>query len=190
METVDGAIHKIITSDENEIDGIFFQDEKMRVNFEKFPEVLLFDCTYKLNDRRMPLAIMLVIDGDGESQVAGFFILKSESSDIMVRMFEEFKAVNPCHERIRVILTDKSAANANAFKRAFVQANICLCVFHVKQIFNREITTKKRNITDDERQQILAILDTMVYTYNEESYMTEYTKLQQMDCPGNFFFIF
>lgn len=106
--------------------AFFFQDGKTQHNFNKFPEVMLFDCTYKLNDRRMPLAIMLVIDGDGESQAAGLFILKSENSDLMVRMFEEFKAVNPSHERIRVILTDKSAANLNA-----------LCVSHKTNIQSR-----------------------------------------------------
>lgn len=185
MEAVNGAYHKILVNNENEIDGIFFQDKNMRSSFHKFPDVILFDCTYKLNDRRMPLGIMLAIDGNGESQVVGVFILKAESADIMTRLFEEFKAVNPHYGLIRVILTDKSAANANAFKQAFPEANICLCIFHVLQIFNREITVKKRNITDEQRKQILASLKQMVYTFSEAEYIAEYAKLEDMNCPGN-----
>lgn len=185
MKEVNGGYHKIITNNQNEIDGIFFQEQNMRSNFEKFPDVILFDCTYKLNDRRMPLGIMLVIDGNGESQVAGVFILRAESADIMSRLFEEFKAANPHYGLIRVILTDKSAANANAFKQAFPDANICLCIFHVQQIFNREITVKKRDITDEQRKQILLSLKRMIYTFSEEEYLAEYAKLEDMNCPGN-----
>ena len=45
--------------------GLFFQDAIMKYNFNCFPKVILFDATYKLNELRMPLYLMLVIDGNG-----------------------------------------------------------------------------------------------------------------------------
>ena len=46
--------------------------------FSNFPELLLIDATYKLNDLRMPLYIMMVVDGNGESEIVALWIVASE----------------------------------------------------------------------------------------------------------------
>ena len=44
-----------------------------------FPELLLIDATYKLNDlRMMPLYVLLVVDGNDESEVAALFFVQDE----------------------------------------------------------------------------------------------------------------
>ena len=49
--------------------GLFFQDSLMKSNFASYPEVILVDATYKLNELRMPVYLMLVIDGNGQSEI-------------------------------------------------------------------------------------------------------------------------
>lgn len=63
MEKIPGAKIKVSVDENNQLIGIFFQDERMARIFEKYPEVVIFDATYRLNNRRMPLFIMLAIDG-------------------------------------------------------------------------------------------------------------------------------
>ena len=59
---------------------MFCKDQKeiMQEMFSNFPELLLIDATYKLNDLRMPLYIMMVVDGNGESDIVALWIVASE----------------------------------------------------------------------------------------------------------------
>lgn len=181
MLKIDSAVVKVLKNTNNELDSIFFQDERMRVMFGAYPDVLLFDGTYKLNDRRMPLVVLLIIDGNGESQVAGFFIVKSENGESFRFLFREFKTENPNYEKVEVIISDKSFANRNTFIAEFPNSEHHLCVFHVLQIFEREITTAKRNITQNQRQQALLILKNMVYAESRQAYNRQYNSLQALN---------
>ena len=65
-------------SADNEVQGIFIQDSKMRADYDKFPEVLLADGTYKVNDINMPLYSFVVIDGNMDTQTVCFFTLVNQ----------------------------------------------------------------------------------------------------------------
>lgn len=110
MIQIENATIRIIENEQNQLDCIFFQDSRMKMFFDSFPELVMFDGTYKLNNRRMPLVIMLVVDGNGESQIAGLCVVRSENAQTFRNFFEELKAENPRHTDIKVILSDKSFA--------------------------------------------------------------------------------
>ena len=38
----------------------------MKLNFASYPEVLMIDATYKLNDLQMPLYLMMTVDANGQ----------------------------------------------------------------------------------------------------------------------------
>lgn len=115
----------------------------------------MFDRTFSLNDRRMPLILSLIVDGNGDSKIVGLFLSKSENINAFNFLFEHFKLENLEWIRTEVILTDKGAANLNVFGNHFPDAAHHLCIFHVGQTFIREITTKKRKITEIERKTCL-----------------------------------
>lgn len=184
MQQSNGATIAVYHDEENQLEAVYFQDESMKRMFQSFPELLLFDGTFSLNDRRMPLIVLMVVDGNGYSQVVGLFLVTSENARALNILFEKFKQVNPMSEKIEVILTDKGAANINAVNNQFPNVAHHLCVFHVSQAFQREITTKKRNITKIERQNCLKILTQMIYSHSNDRYNELYTELQNMQCPG------
>ena len=37
--------------------------------FHAYPELLLIDATYKLNDLQMPLYVLMIVNGNGESEI-------------------------------------------------------------------------------------------------------------------------
>lgn len=182
MCEIENTTTKIIANERDEVEFIFFQDSRMKKMFDSFPDVLFFDGTYNLNDRKMPVVVVMVVDGSGCSQIVGFIIVTSENATTFVRLLEIFKEENPKHKDIQVIISDKSFANRSAFNAVFPWVEHHLCVFHVFQIFEREITTAKRSITTEQKTRIHAILRAMVYAESETRYVELYDKLRRLNC--------
>lgn len=146
VEEVKNGCAEIFCNENNELEGIFFQDDRMKAYFAAYPELLLVDATYGLNNRRMPVFLLVIMDGNGESQIVGFFITKSENYEIMVKLFAKFREQNPKHTDMKLVVTDKNFAERKACADVFPGIQMQLCIFHVMQNLNREITTQKRSI--------------------------------------------
>ena len=53
--------------------GIYFQDQEMKNVFTAYPELVCIDATYKPLDLRFQVNIILVEDGNGQSEIAAVF---------------------------------------------------------------------------------------------------------------------
>ena len=91
-----------------------------------FPELLCIDATYKLLELRFPVYITLVEDGNGQSEIASFFLLLEETE--------------------ASISADKDMTERSVFTAGFPQAQLLICLFHTFRTFRREITTDKMGI--------------------------------------------
>lgn len=154
MTKIPGATIKVVTDEQQWVYSVHFQDNRMKKLFEMYPEVILIDATYKLNNRRMPLFVVLVIDGCGESEIASLWTVKSESRDAVSPMVAFFKDEHPNWINTKVIIGNKDFANRAVFSEMFPQAQLQICLYHVIKNFEREITTKMRNISEIERTQV------------------------------------
>jgi zinc finger SWIM domain-containing protein 3 len=85
----------------------FTKDQGMRKMFHSYPEILLVDATYKLNDLCLPLYVMLAIDGNGESEIVGLMLAADEQCETVRQMVIFFKNHNPKWEQINCIMADK-----------------------------------------------------------------------------------
>ena len=94
-------------TEENVINGIFFQDEEMRRMYDRFPEMLFVDAMYKLNDLRMPLYLFLVEDGNGESEIIAVWMVVTEDAVSIHQMAEIFKKHNRRWSDTVTIMADK-----------------------------------------------------------------------------------
>ena len=72
----------------------------MKAKFSSFPELLLIDATYKLNNLQMPVFLQLVIDGNGESEVISVFLITSEDGETILGLLDIFKRHNPAWNEI------------------------------------------------------------------------------------------
>jgi len=59
----------------------------MKVVFAAYPEVLLVDVAYKLNELQMPVYLLLVIDSNGQSKIVGVFIAHLVTADAVQNGF-------------------------------------------------------------------------------------------------------
>ena len=59
----DSSVNIMVDEEEN-FKGLLYQDACMRNMYMTFREVMLVDATYKLLDLRMPVYLLLVVDGN------------------------------------------------------------------------------------------------------------------------------
>ena len=104
-----------VIDENNVVNAIYFQDEIMKRDFQKHPEVLLADATHKLNLSHMPLFPLVCIDGEGNSKIVAFFIIQNETADTIRSMIKIFKTHNPSWIHTKVILQKNLFFN-NIFK--------------------------------------------------------------------------
>ncbi len=84
-----------------------FQDPIMKSTFASYPEVLMVDATYKLNELRIPLYLMIVVDSNGQSEIVGAFLTAIETQEAITKMVQVFKSHNPNWSQTNVIISDK-----------------------------------------------------------------------------------
>ena len=168
------------------MDGIFYQDAEMKRMFDRFPELLFVDATYKLNDLRMPLDlyIFLVEDGNGESEIVALWMVMSEDVISIKQMAQIFKKHNPNWSKTRTIMSDKDFIERDVLKSEFPQASILICLFHVLRTFRREVTCEKLGITSAERILALEILQKMSYSKSSDEYTELLKELKEARLPA------
>ena len=174
-----GAVVEVTVGSDNVLSGIYFQDAYMIENYTRFPEMLFIDATHKLNELRMPLYVLLVEDGNGESQIVSLWLVASEDAVTIRTMTLMFKKHNKDWSRTLTIMSDKDFGERGIFLQEFPQANLLICLYHVLRTFRREITSEKMGITAAERLHVLDILQRMSYATKEEAYFDTYRELQQ-----------
>lgn len=174
-----GATVKIFNNERSELTGIFFQDSVMKSVFGGYPEVLLIDATYKLNKFRMPLYILLVIDGNGLSEIIGIFLTSVETEDAISKMVSTFKSFNSSWEKTKVVLSDKDFTERNVFEKEFPAASLIICLFHTMRSFKREISCEKMGLRSGERDYALELMEKIVYSKSPEEYEQNYQLLEE-----------
>ena len=172
----------VFISDDSMFTGLFYQDKLMKFNFQSYPEVLMVDSTYKLNDLRMPLYIMLIVDGNGQSEVASMCLTSLETKEAITKMVQSFKSNNPCWPRTGVVITDKDFVERCVFKEEFPNAALHICLFHALRSMRREISCEKLGIRPGERDHALELLTSLANAASEEEYDKHYTTLLET-CP-------
>ena len=148
----------------------------MQEVFSAYPELLCIDATYKLLELRSPVYVILVEDGNGQSEVAAIFLLMEETEQSIVCMVEAFKKHNSNWKSVRVIMADKDMTERNVFAAAFPQAELLICLFHTFRTFRREVVTDKLGITSGQRNCCLESMQQLAYATCEESYTEIYDR--------------
>ena len=162
--------------DENKtFSGLLFQDAIMKTTFAAFPELLMVDATYKLNELRMALYLMLIIDSNGQSEIVGLFLTSLETEEAISGMVQAFKANNPAWTST---ITDKDFTERAVFRKEFPSTSLLICLFHTLRSMRREVTCDKLGIRPGERDHALEILTKLVYSKSETEYIQNYEFLR------------
>jgi len=160
----------IETTDDGTVNVIYFQDADMKRFFDKYPELILLDATYKLTNVRMALYVMMCIGPNGESEIVAVFLTTSEDAASLRAALQLFKERNNNWEAIKTVMTDKDMAERDAVREELQQASLLLCIFHVLRSMSREVTTAKLHISEQQRASALKELQAIAYSTTEQQY--------------------
>ena len=169
-----GSTVEILRDEDKNLIVIVFQEGIMKSTFAAFPEVILIDATYKLTELRMPVYLMMVVDGNGQSEIVCAFVTVLETEESMTKMVEVFKSQNPAWVSSRVLISDKDCNERAVFTKEFPGICLRFCLFHVLRSFRREITCDKMGIQAGERDHALEILSKLAYARSESDYNQHY----------------
>ena len=53
----------------------------MKTAFSSYPELIMVDATYKLNEFSMPLYLLVIVDGNGQSEIIGMYLTSTETQE-------------------------------------------------------------------------------------------------------------
>ncbi|KAK2150736.1 hypothetical protein NP493_2736g00005 [Ridgeia piscesae] len=147
---------------------------KVVTRLRAMEEVVMADATYKLTDLRMPLFLMIGIDGDGHSQVVAVYLTCTETAAALTHMLEP---------RTEVIVTDKDMCERSVFSVAFPEATLQLCLFYTLLSFSREVTLDKMGVPVGQRDALLHIFNAMAIARCEQEFEEQCALLEEMAIP-------
>ena len=173
-----GSTVDIFSDEDDTFTGLLFQDSVMKSSFASYPEVLMIDATYKLNELRMQLYLMIVPDSNGQSEIVAVFLTSVETRVAIVKMVKAFKSHNSKWIATTAIVSDKDFTERDVFKQEFPNASLIICLFHALQNFRREITCDKLGLLPGERDHALELMSLLAYSSSEEKYEDHYKQLK------------
>ncbi|KAG6623939.1 Dynein heavy chain [Phytophthora cinnamomi] len=104
----------------------------MRELYERFPEMLLVESSYKTNRHNYQLLTMMVMNEFGEGSPVQHSICEANGDWHLERAIAHFKRMYPDKTRLlRVIMVDKDLNEIKVLQLAFPEAHILICHFHV-----------------------------------------------------------
>ena len=165
---------EIFTDDQNTFTGLFFQDGIMKAVFAAYPEVLLVDATYKLNELRMPVHLFLVIDSNGQNEIISVFIRLLETAGSIQKIVSSFRLHNSDWNLTKVVMSDKDFTELTVFLIEFPQASLLICLFHTLRSMRQEVTCEKLGLHPGDRDNALEILTKLTYSKSETEYLENY----------------
>lgn len=159
-----------------EILSIFFQTSFMKEAFEIYPELLLVDTTHNLCTNQMPLTVYEVVDCFGAGRIAGYALLSNETADVVTASLDVLvKGCPESAQKSQVVLIDKDPSEIQAAKTLLPNAEIHLCDWHVKEIFDKEGKVKMgKDYTDEVKD----ILERMRFSHFDKDYDMAYADLK------------
>lgn len=126
----------------------------------------------------MACFLVIIENGNGESEIVAVGLFTAEDSGTLRWFFENFKALNPSWQAVRVTMADKDIKERSVVKELFPSSALHICAFHTLQAFCREVSILKLGITRGEQETAVDILQRMVYAPNKEVYKELYALLQ------------
>lgn len=150
----------------------------MKRMFASYPDIIFVDSTYSLNDLRMPIFVLAVEDGNGETEIVAVWVVADETKELITNLVKAFQRLNSEWTSTRVIMADKDFQERQVFSSCFPDAQLTICLFHVLRTFRREITIDKMNITGMQRDEALEIMQRLAYAKSIKHYDELYNSLK------------
>jgi hypothetical protein len=147
---------------------IIMTEEQKRM-LAKFGDVTMIDGTYKTSKWGLPLLILVVMDAQGVGYPAAYIVVSEETKDSLTEVILHIRNLVPEWKPL-TFMGDKSVEEKHGALTVFPSADWILCMFHVKQAWNRIIIATAYGVGDKVAQEcILAMLECIAHADNADA---------------------
>ncbi|KAK3918466.1 Protein FAR1-RELATED SEQUENCE 5, partial [Frankliniella fusca] len=125
-------------------------EDTMKQNVIDFGLVLILDHTYKVNENRMPVCVMMVMDGNGAGRVAGYAFVVNEHLGTVSQVLKSFKECvgEEAANKIKTVVIDKDPSEIGAISLVLPNAQIQLCLFHLGKVLKERSSRESQELKD------------------------------------------
>ncbi|XP_031328482.1 PKS-NRPS hybrid synthetase CHGG_01239-like [Photinus pyralis] len=173
-----GCMVDIFCDEDEKFKAMQFTTQDMRNALNAWPEFISIDGTYKLIDIGCTVFLCLVVDSNGQSEIANVSLISTEDKKTYHWIFEQFKK-HFDFTKVKSFMGDKDLVERQVVKDLFPNTPFYLCIFHTLKTFRREVTCDKKNISREERDLSLNYLQKLVYSKNESEYDLLYSQFKE-----------
>lgn len=117
---------------EDLITNMFWANARMKVDYDRFNDVVCFDTTYRKNKEGRPLALFVGVNHHKQTIIFGGALLYDETIETFEWLFDTF-AGTMSGRKPNTILTDQDAAMDKALSTQWPETKHRLCVWHIYQ---------------------------------------------------------
>ena len=110
--------------------------------YARYPELILRDATYKLNNLCMPMYILMVVDGNEDNEIVALWLVVYEDKDTISHLMDIFEKHNDTTNN-KCIMADKDMTKREVLAEKIPNAALMICLFHMLRTFHCKITTEK-----------------------------------------------
>ena len=93
--------------------------------------MVCIDATYKLLELRLPVYIMPVEDGNGQSEIVAVFMLTQETQVLLSKIMDLFKNHNSRWTSIRVLMSDKDMTERDTLAESFPESELLMSLPYI-----------------------------------------------------------
>ena len=172
---------------DNMLDMIYMQMSLMKENLAKYPEVLVMDTTYKINNKNMHGTTLMSVDGNGNGQVVAHALISNESKAMITKFLSIFVENNPLEvAKTELVLEDKDFTEIGAIEETMPNVSIHLCMWHVLCAMRHRVNQEKLDAECQEK--IREVLQQIAYAHSSKEYDSGKEALQHetADCSKLF----
>nr|XP_047129903.1 uncharacterized protein LOC100205365 isoform X3 [Hydra vulgaris] len=146
---------------EGYIEAVTWSTPEQQSILHKFPEVVMMDGTYKVNNMAMPLYTLAIVDCNGIGQPVMHSLVDREDQIHLEMILEDIRCWTGDLLKSATFVIDKDYAEISAIKTVFPKSRILLCRFHIVKAFVLEL--KKLPVSESEQDLIYEKIQSMVY---------------------------
>lgn len=196
VESKDEWIAEVERGPANEVRTLFFAHRSSLKLLERFPYILVGDCTYKTNRFNMPLLQFIGTTAMNRLFYVAWAFISNETQEGYQYAVRSLKSL---YTRLNLedpvtIFTDKDRAFRNSLATQFPDTNLLLCIWHInKNIVSRamnflrsqvenevvdglESQQQLKDALEQKRQSFLRVWNLVVNAETEEKYQEEWRR--------------
>ncbi|XP_021749705.1 protein FAR1-RELATED SEQUENCE 5-like [Chenopodium quinoa] len=166
--------------DKGHLQSFFFRDNRMKVDYDAFGDLLVHDTTYRTNKYAMICGPFVGMNHHNKNVMFGIGFLINEKWESFVWLFTTFlKSMGGKHPV--TIITDQAQAMAKAIRIVFPNSRHRLCTWHIKE-------NSKKNIKGLRAKEGFNELFDIVLKYTDTIQEVEHywsSMLTKYDCKNN-----